>query len=327
MPQPAERVDASMEIYSNEIRLDVDLLNIDSSSMRQIACSVGGDTAKVADRIREIVSLRGKMHNPVTGSGGCLVGRIAEIGPDAAPGTPPPGTRICPIVSLSLIPLQLDEIQHVDIRRCQVSVVGKAILFPTATYGVVPDDFDLTTAIAVIDVCGAPARLLRMAQPAQSVAILGAGKAGLLSLVAAREAVGPSGKVVMFDVNSENLNAARKLDIADALVLQDLTKPIESWQEAQQVTDDDLFDVVVNVTNVPNTEGAAILATRSGGRVLLFGMSTNFQACALSAEGAGKDIEMIIGNGYVAGCIDIGFDIVRRTPALRSVLEHMYHAA
>jgi L-erythro-3,5-diaminohexanoate dehydrogenase len=49
-------------------------------------------------------------------------------------------------------------------------------------------------------------------------------------------------------------------------------------------------------------------------------MSTSFQVAALSAEAMGRDIEMIIGNGYVEGCIDNCFDLVRRHPDLRRTL-------
>lgn len=36
LPQPAEKIDNSMEIYDNEILIDVKTLNIDSASFTQI---------------------------------------------------------------------------------------------------------------------------------------------------------------------------------------------------------------------------------------------------------------------------------------------------
>lgn len=326
LPQPAEVLDTTMTPLHGELRVDVDLLNIDSSSMRQMAEAAGGSAEGVAARVAEIVRTRGKMHNPVTRSGGCLVGRLAEIGPGADSRGAAPGDRICPIVSLSLIPLRLEAIHHVDIARAQIAVTGSAILFPTATFGVLPADFSTPAALAIIDVCGAPARLLRMAQPGQRVAILGAGKAGLLSAAAARETVGPDGGVVVFDIDAGRLEAAAGLGLADAVLRADLTDPIATWRQSGEATGGALFDVVVNVTNVTGTEGASILATRQGGSILFFGMATTFQVAALSAEGAGKDIDMIIGNGFVTGCIDTAFDLVRRTPALRRLIDAAYPA-
>src|SRR4051812_9562431 len=76
LPQQAEVLDASLPAYDNELLLDVDTLNIDAASFRQLKDAAGGDEKKLADSIVNIVAKRGKMHNPVTGSGGMLIGRL-----------------------------------------------------------------------------------------------------------------------------------------------------------------------------------------------------------------------------------------------------------
>jgi L-erythro-3,5-diaminohexanoate dehydrogenase len=43
LPQPAWKIDNTMEIYDNEILLDVIRLNIDSASFHQIVTEVGRD--------------------------------------------------------------------------------------------------------------------------------------------------------------------------------------------------------------------------------------------------------------------------------------------
>lgn len=320
MPQPAARVDATPEIWDNEILIEVEFLNLDSSSMRQLAEEVGGDPDGVAERIRDIVRRRGKMHNPVTNSGGVLVGRILEIGSSHPARHLTVGQRVCPSISLSLIPLVLDEIRSVNIATAQVAVRGKAVLFETANIGVIPEDFDIRLAMSVIDVCGAPATVHRRVKVGQSVAVLGAGKAGLMAAVAARQAAGPGSRIVAFDVSAPNLAAMRSLDVVDEVVQVDLKEAIPVFELASRLTDGALFDFVINVTNVTGTETAAILCTKDRGNLLLFSMATSFQVAALSAEGAGKDIDMLVGNGYVHGCIDFGFDLVRRNPPLRAVL-------
>jgi len=80
LPQGAWKIDNTMEIYDNEILIDVSALNIDAASFTQIKQAAGGDVLKVAQAVQEIVQQRGKQHNPVTGSGGMLIGTIAEIG-------------------------------------------------------------------------------------------------------------------------------------------------------------------------------------------------------------------------------------------------------
>ena len=58
------------------------------------------------------------------------------------------------------------------------------------------------------------------------------------------------------------------------------------------------FDLAVSCVNVPDAEMAAILATRDGGIIYFFSMSTSFTKAALGAEGVSRDVTMIVGNGY-----------------------------
>jgi len=100
LPQPAEKIDNTMEIYDNEILIDVDTLNIDSASFTQIKEEADGDIENIKSKMLEIVNNRGKHHNPVTGSGGMLIGRVAEIGPELKDRDLKVGDKIATLVSL-----------------------------------------------------------------------------------------------------------------------------------------------------------------------------------------------------------------------------------
>ena len=83
LTQAAWKVDNDMsKVYSNEIVCDVTSLNIDSASFTQISDACGGDEKKIGEMILGIVAERGKQQNPVTGSGGMFIGRVAHIGED-----------------------------------------------------------------------------------------------------------------------------------------------------------------------------------------------------------------------------------------------------
>lgn len=114
LPQPALRLDNNMEIYDNELLIDVKTLNIDSASYTQIRQSCGGDAQKMKDLILSIVAERGKMQNPVTGSGGMLIGTIKEIGEQFPDKKIKVGDTIATLVSLSLTPLKINKIVHLD---------------------------------------------------------------------------------------------------------------------------------------------------------------------------------------------------------------------
>src|SRR5512136_1830910 len=81
LPQAADRIDNTMELFDNEILVDVKTLNVDSASFTQIEEEAGHDPKKIGEIIMNTVKTRGKQHNPVTGSGGMFMGTIAEIGP------------------------------------------------------------------------------------------------------------------------------------------------------------------------------------------------------------------------------------------------------
>ena len=64
-------------------------MNIDAASQTDSRIGTEGVSAQelqehVARTVKGIVSQRGKMHNPVTGSGGMLLGTIKEFGPLAS---------------------------------------------------------------------------------------------------------------------------------------------------------------------------------------------------------------------------------------------------
>src|SRR4051794_28607792 len=107
-PQPAWRVDSDPRISDAEILIDVERLNLDSASFHQLAVEAGGEPPGVAAAIERIVAERGKLHNPVTGSGGMLIGTVREAGSYVREARRvEPGQRIATLVSLTLTPLEL----------------------------------------------------------------------------------------------------------------------------------------------------------------------------------------------------------------------------
>jgi L-erythro-3,5-diaminohexanoate dehydrogenase len=317
LPQSAERLDASLPIRPNEMLIEVDCLNLDSSSMRQIAESCGHDQARMRARIAEIVQARGKMHNPATGSGGVLVGRVAEIGADFPARGIAVGDEICTLVSLTLTPLVLRSIGATDIKASRIAVEGHAILFASGLFTRLPDDIPRGAAMALCDVAGAPGHVAKLARPGQTVCVLGCGRAGLLSLCAARNAMGRGdGLLIGLDASIEASRRAGSLGVADSLIEADLRDPLATHRAVTAATGGRLADLTIVTTNVAGCEGGAILATRPQGRILFFSMATSFSAAALTAEGVGRDVEMIIGNGYTEGWVETAFALYRSNTAL-----------
>ncbi|MBW3594448.1 MAG: L-erythro-3,5-diaminohexanoate dehydrogenase, partial [Actinobacteria bacterium] len=179
LPQQAERLDTTSPLAEGEMLVDVDYLNIDSASWHQLRSATNSDERAMREMIEEIVWSRGKMHNPVTGSGGMFVGTVARLGPGRE--SPPVGTRIASLVSLTLTPLRLHEIVELDAASEQIRIKGDAILFESSNYAVVPDDIPEQVVLGILDVCGAPAWAHRVIEPGSNVVVIGAGgKSGML---------------------------------------------------------------------------------------------------------------------------------------------------
>ncbi|MFN2489033.1 MAG: L-erythro-3,5-diaminohexanoate dehydrogenase [Actinomycetota bacterium] len=313
LPQQARVLDARSPLATGEMSIDVEYLNIDSASWRQLRDECGDSAVAMAGRIRTIVAAAGKMHNPVTGSGGMLVGRVSALGKGRdGPGV---GTRVASLVSLTLTPLVLDDIVALDPASEKVRVKGRAILFASSIFAPVPDDLDDEVVLGVLDVAGAPAWMARLARPGMKVAVIGAGgKSGMLASAQAREKVGGDGRVLGLCWPESTTSAAEAAG-AEAVAV-DCTDPVAVHGAVSAALGDGLADLVFVCANVARCEGAALLSCKDDGRVVFFSMATSFTTAALTAEGLGKPCEMTIGNGYVPGHSELAFDLVRRHPSL-----------
>jgi len=317
LPQAAQRLDADPAIGPDEVRIAVERVNLDAASFRQLSESCAGDGAAVRSTVLEIVRTRGKMQNPVTGSGGMLLGTVDAVGP-ASPLGLAVGDRVATLVSLTLTPLRItDDLRRWDGRSEQVPAEGTAILFARSIAAVLPGDLPDAVSLAVLDVCGAPAATARVTERsgARSVTVLGAaGKSGCLSLAAAR-AVGARRLtgLVRDETEAAALTAA---GLADRVVVADATDPL-----AVAAAVGEPADLTVVCVDAPRAEHGAILATAQGGTVVFFSMATSFAQAALGAEGMAADVTMLVGNGYTPGHAALALDLYRRNAGVRALID------
>ncbi|MDI7245895.1 MAG: L-erythro-3,5-diaminohexanoate dehydrogenase [Bacillota bacterium] len=318
LPQAAWKIDNTMVPYDNEILVDVDTLNVDAASFTQIKQQAGGDDDEIKRIMLGIVRERGKHHNPVTGSGGMFIGTVRELGPELAGKVNlKPGDRIASLVSLSLTPLVIEEILEIRKDIDQVKIRGEAILFESGIWAVLPSDMPASLALAVLDVAGAPAQTAKLVRPGDTVLVIGAGgKSGLLCLYEAKKRAGVTGKVLGLAHSQASLGRAIESGFADHAFSADATRPLEVFERVSELTSGRLADITINCVNIPGTEMASIMATRDKGVVYFFSMATSFTAAALGAEGIGKDVTMIIGNGYTEGHAEIALATLRESPVL-----------
>ncbi|MBI3544441.1 MAG: L-erythro-3,5-diaminohexanoate dehydrogenase, partial [Deltaproteobacteria bacterium] len=293
-----------MPIRDNELLIEVEALNIDSASFHQIKEACGSDVVKMQAHIEALVKKRGKHHNPVTGSGGMLIGTVKDVGARFLEGRHASehvkkGDRVATLVSLTLTPLEIRRIRKIHLELDRVDVEGHAILFQSGIYAKLPSDIPETLALAVLDVCGAPAQTAALCKPGQTVLVIGGGgKSGLLCLYEAKKAVGKTGQTIGLDYGNEALQRMKSFSFVDTADLCDARAAVATHELVKRLTNGKMADVVINVTNIPDTEMSCILSAKSGGIVYYFSMATSFTKATLGAEGVGADVELIMGNGY-----------------------------
>ena len=325
LPQAAEILDNTVDIWANEILIDVIALQPTASAFQSLKGKCGEDKNRIKEEIYKIVEMKGKFQDPVTKSGGMLIGKVKEIGDALLDKVEiKKGDLVATLVSLSLTPLKLYDVTEINLDTEQVFCQADAVLFESGIYTKIPDDLGQKLSLAIMDIAGAPAQVAMNARPGDIVVVLGAGKAGLLCLAEAKKRVAPHGIVVCLESLKSQCEAVEKLGLADLVIQADGQKPLDTYNKYITNMDNRLADFTVNTVNVANTELSTILVTKDTGKVYFFSMSTDFVKASLGAEGAKKYVMMIMGSGYYPGHDQIAFNTVRENPLLHKYLVDRY---
>ncbi|MCL2407348.1 MAG: L-erythro-3,5-diaminohexanoate dehydrogenase, partial [Defluviitaleaceae bacterium] len=198
-------------------------------------------------------------------------------------------------------------------------------LFESGIYAVLPSDMPETLALAALDVAGAPAQTAKLVKPGDSVLVLGAaGKSGMMCCYEAKKRVGPTGRVVGLVRREEQREILLSNKFCHEVILADAANPMDANTKALGANMGNEYDLSISCVNLENTEMACILPVRNGGTVYFFSMATSFTKAALGAEGVGKDVNMIIGNGYTKDHAAITLELLRESESLRRIFNEIY---
>ena len=313
LPHIARRVDAASPANAHEVELAAEMLAIDATSFAEIRRASAGDPEAMADRIATIVSEHGKLQNPVTGSGGVVLGRVTKVGTDRVIDDLTPGELVVPLASLIAVPLELEKVGPVDPATPLVPVQGRAIVTGAMLCGRVDADLGAMVSLTAFDVYPAASYARDLALPGGHVLVLGAGHAGLLAVVAARRAVGAAGTITAVDLSDIALERARELDPAAVTVQADVTDPLAVAERLPGPA-----DVTLVCTSVPGAEGAALVATATRGTIVFFSTATRFAAAALGADAVGSQAQLVIPNGLTDDRGEFALELLREVAPLRT---------
>ena len=146
----------------------------------------------------------------------------------------------------------------------------------------------------------------------------------MLCCYEAKKRVGVTGKVIGLCHSQKSADRLIGLGFCDHVFTADATQPVPVLEKMEELTGGQMADVTINNVNIPDTEMTSVLSTKDTGVVYFFSMATSFTKAALGAEGVGKDVDMIIGNGYTKGHAEITLQILRESEIVRTTFEKMY---
>ena len=327
VPQQAWAVDNNMALRRDELLVDVHIISVNQISFNEMREYTGGDPERLCRRVMEIIRKRGKLHNLVTNTGGMLYGTVARMGPDYPNlyGVKP-GDEIISLVSLSVTPLKLTQISSVDEASAQLEVEGKAILYSSAPVVKRPTDIPLRAAISAMEAAGSPTCTHQLVQPGQKVLILGAGgRGGLLCGCAARDKLGPGGRLTGIVRTREERRALERAELYDEVLDLDITAVERFSAKASELMN--RFDVVVNCINSDNTELVSLVAVKPCGTIFFTSLGCDYKFAALTAESVGKQVQIVPYTGFMEGHAAYTLGLLRRFPWLQGALQPEYQGS
>ena len=139
-----------------------------------------------------------------------------------------------------------------------------------------------------------------------------------------KKRAGVTGKVICIGSRDTTLQRCKDANLADVYIKANATDAVEILEKVKEATNGEMADIVINTVNIPNTEMSSILICKDRGIVYFFSMATSFTKAALGAEGVGKDVTMIVGNGYTKDHAAISLELMRESESLRKIFTELY---
>ena len=315
-PASAWELDNSRALKQGEVRIALRKVHVEGTSFRQILQESANDEAFLKDKIMDIVIKRGKLHNPVTDTGGLFSGVIEEIDEayDNVKGLKVGDEVICN-TSLAGIPLCIDNITDVDKTFPQFDAEGYAIALPGMPIIKRPADIPLDLTLFTFNESGTLYRVSKEAKGKKRFAVIG--NSMLMTLLygyTIRLIAGDEAEIYcLLDRNTEETLSGSKIDE----ILENVFTEISYHNFMRPVTCLKSFagypqmDMVVNCADIPGAETVSVMATKSGGSVIFANFISNYNMALYVTESASRDLKIRCADGYLEKYDEFDFGLVR----------------
>ena len=281
LPTSAWRLDNSRSISAGEIRVDIKRIHIEGTSFKQICLEANDNDQRIKQKIMDIVIRRGKLHNPVTDTGGLFYGTVSEIGAEYDNKKNfKPGEEVVCNASLASVPIYIDKILSIDRAYGQIELEGYAILYDEVPLVRRPEGIPIDLLLFAFNESGTLYRISNTAVGKKKFLIVGNNLlSNLLFGYAVRKVAREDAEVVcLLDRKTDTVLKGKSIDDLSRRVFTevhyvDILKPMECLAGLNA---DSLFDLSINCADIPGAETINILATKSGGTVVFANLINNY---------------------------------------------------
>ncbi len=323
LPTSAWRLDNSRNIYPEELRVSIKRIHLEGTGFKQICTEVNDDEQKIKQQIIDIVIRRGKLHNPVTDTGGLVMGVIEEIGSRYEnPQGLKVGDKIICNTSLASVPMYIEDITAVNRAFSQIEARGYAIIHDQIQVVKIPEDLPLDLLMFTFDLSGTLFRLHTLLGDNKKFLVVGNNMlTNLLYGYVIRREAGPEAEIVcLFDKRTSMRMVGRGIDellgrVFNQIHFINILRPMECMR---QLDAESLFDFSINCAEIPGAETINLLATRPGGTVLFANLINNLNIALYITESMSKPLCVRCAEGYLAEYDIFDMEVVREmAPFLR----------
>ena len=316
LPTSAWKLDNSRYLREGEMRIDVKRIHLEGTSFKEICLEAGDNDQRIRQKIMDIVIRRGKLHNPVTDTGGLLYGTVSEIAPDYEnrKGFKPGDEVICN-ASLASIPLCIDEIISIDRAFGQIEVEGYCIVYTDLPVIRRPEELPVKLLLYILNESGTIYRICSTAVGKRRFLVVGNNQlSNLLFGTAIKKVARENAEIVcLLDRKTDTVLKGESIErlkehVFSEIHYVDILKPLECLV---QIKGAERFDLSVNCADITGAETINILATKSGGTVIFANLINNYNIALYITESISRQLDIRCADGYLEAYDEFDFNIVR----------------
>ena len=316
LPTSAWKLDNSREIRSTEMRIAVKKIHIESTSFKQICMMSAMQEGRIKKNIMDIVEKRGKLHNPVTDTGGLLYGVVEEIGSDYPnEKNLKVGEEILCNTSLASVPLHLENVLSIDNAYTQADVCGYAVVFGDMPVVRKPEGLPLNLLLFVLDESGTIYTVSKTVKDNKKFLVVGNNVlTNLIFGYAIRKTAGKDVEILcLFDKKTELIMVGKSIDklLSEVFTRVEYVNILRPMECVERLELDSRFDIAVNCADIPGAETINILATRQGGTVIFANLINNYNIALYLTESLARDLHIESADGYLEKYDEFDIEITR----------------